>query len=134
VAWSAPALGDARSGAEAVAEAERERWAGRHAQPVPCLPTVVSRASLRPTRGLDGIPIGVRLDTLDHVSLDLRAANLLVCGPAGSGRTSALRSIGNALAVCPGVRVVAGLDGPGADAGLASLLDSVTGAGRRRSP
>lgn len=121
-------VGDARSGAEAVAEAERERWAGRHAQPVPCLPTVVSRASLRPTRGLDGIPIGVRLDTLDHVSLDLRAANLLVCGPAGSGRTSALRSIGNALAVCPGVRVVAGLDGPGADAGLASLLDGVTDA------
>jgi DNA segregation ATPase FtsK/SpoIIIE, S-DNA-T family len=87
---------------EALSNLVREldlRWTGDPAPEVRVLPERITREELAPAAG-PGIVIGIEELTLAPVELDLAGVDqhLLVLGEAGSGRTTVLRTLAQALA------------------------------------
>ena len=87
---------------EAIGELARtlaDKWDGSPATPVRVLPELVSLEDLPQSPG-GGLVLAIEELTLAPVALDLAGADqhLLVLGDAGSGRTSALRTVAHAMA------------------------------------
>jgi S-DNA-T family DNA segregation ATPase FtsK/SpoIIIE len=80
----------------------RARWAGRPG-PVPLrtLPAVVEATNLPPPTARLGAVLGLGGEEVEAIEVDLEAGHLAVCGPRGSGRTSALAALAASLARAP---------------------------------
>ncbi len=101
-----PAAGDTEAERTAALKAITERlaqaWRGPRPLPVPTLPNVVPLSSLIPpcdawaapaTDGSLAVPIGVDVDDLDPLSVDLNdGPHFLITGPAQCGKTTLLQS------------------------------------------
>lgn len=81
---------------EQVARQTRERWGGPGAAPIRLLPEDLPPAELPDALDEpDEIPLGLRQDTMQPITLDLqmRDPHLMVLGDSGCGKTTVLRGI-----------------------------------------
>lgn len=88
--------GDTGEALEQLARESAARWGGQGAAPIRLLPEVLSPSELPDAIDEpDAVPLGLRQDTMQPVSLDLvtRDPHLLVLGDSRCGKTTLLRGI-----------------------------------------
>ncbi len=80
----------------------RARWAGRPGPPpLRTLPALVGASVLPSPAAPLGAVLGLGGDEVEAIEVDLEAGHLAVCGPRGSGRTSALMTLAASLERAP---------------------------------
>jgi S-DNA-T family DNA segregation ATPase FtsK/SpoIIIE len=105
-----------------IARSASERWPGSKAPPILPMPSDVESSALTSSVGPDHALIGVRED-LGPAMVSLEESNLLIAGPYGGGRTTAINTIVDSLrASTPGCRAYLVSQRPGAGA---SIWDAV---------